>query len=130
MPGCGKTRVGKRLAALLGREHIDIDHVLEDELQTTCAEYICATEQNIVLIGMPGCGKTRVGKRLAALLGREHIEIDHVLEDELQSTCAEYICQHGEAAFRECETVVLRRMASRSGLVISCGGGVVTRAAN
>lgn len=91
---------------------------------------LSATEQNIVLIGMPGCGKTRVGERLAALLGREHIDIDHVLEDELQTTCAEYICQHGEAAFRESETEVLRRMASRSGLVISCGGGVVTRAEN
>lgn len=91
---------------------------------------LSATEQNIVLIGMPGCGKTRVGERLAALLGREHIDIDHVLEDELQTTCAEYICQHGEAAFRERETEVLRRMASRSELVISCGGGVVTRAEN
>ena len=91
---------------------------------------LSSTEQNIVLIGMPGCGKTRVGERLAALLGREHIDIDHVLEDELQTTCAEYIRQHGEAAFRERETEVLRRMASRSGLVISCGGGVVTRAEN
>ena len=63
-------------------------------------------------------------------MGREHIDIDHVLEDELQSTCAEYICQHGETAFRERETEVLRRMAARSGLVISCGGGVVARAEN
>ena len=86
--------------------------------------------ENIVLIGMPGCGKTRVGERLAALLGREHVDIDHVLEDELQTSCAEYICQHGEAAFRERETEALRRTAARSGLVISCGGGVVTREEN
>ena len=53
-----------------------------------------------------------------------------MLEDELQSTCAEYICQHGEAGSRERETEALRRMHARSGLVISCGGGVVTSAEN
>lgn len=105
-------------------ELIDMDRILE------VTDRLSATEQNIILIGMPGCGKTRVGERLAALLGREHVDIDHVLEDELQTTCAEYIRLHGEAAFRGHETEALRRMAARSGLVISCGGGVVTHAEN
>lgn len=87
-------------------------------------------ELNIVLIGMPGSGKTRVGRELARMLGRDHIDIDHVLEERLQTSCSDYINMHGEAAFREAETAALADVAARSSLVISCGGGVVTREAN
>lgn len=91
---------------------------------------LSATEQNITLIGMPGCGKTRVGERLAELLGRTHVDIDHALESELGTSCAEFIGTQGEEAFRARETEVLGRVAAQSGLVISCGGGVVTRPEN
>lgn len=93
-------------------------------------ERLSATEQNIALIGMPGCGKTRVGERLAEQLGREHVDIDRVLSDELGVTCAEFIESEGEQAFRVRETEMLGRIAAQSGLVISCGGGVVTRPEN
>ncbi|MDO4436752.1 MAG: shikimate kinase [Coriobacteriaceae bacterium] len=94
------------------------------------AERLSATEQNITLIGMPGCGKTRVGERLSELTGRERVDIDHVLEELLGMSCAEYIGTKGEAAFREQEHRALREVSSRSGLIISCGGGVVTREEN
>ena len=87
-------------------------------------------ELNIALIGMPGSGKTRVGRELARMLGRDHIDIDHVLEERLQTSCSDYINTHGEAAFREAETAALADVAARSSLVISCGGGVVTHEAN
>ena len=93
-------------------------------------ERLSATEQNIALIGMPGSGKTRVGEHLAKLLGREHIDIDRALEEKLDCSCASFIESRGEAAFREQETAVLGEIAARSGLVISCGGGVVTRPEN
>lgn len=89
-----------------------------------------AAEENIALIGMPGAGKTRVGSELAALLGREHIDIDAELENVLGTTCSDFITSQGEDAFRHQETEALRRIAGRSGLVISCGGGVVTRQEN
>lgn len=87
-------------------------------------------ELNIALIGMPGSGKTRVGAELARLLGRDHVDIDHVLEERLQMSCGDYITAFGEAAFRNEETRALADVAARSGLVISCGGGVVTRERN
>lgn len=93
-------------------------------------ERLSASEQNVTLIGMPGCGKTRVGENLARLLGREHVDIDRALEAELGCTCAEFITENGEGAFREHESAVLAQVARRSHLVVSCGGGVVTREEN
>ena len=93
-------------------------------------ERLSATEQSIAIIGMPGCGKTQVGEALAAMLGREHVDIDRELEREIGMNCADFILVEGEKAFRERETEVLGRVAARSGLVISCGGGVVERAGN
>ena len=91
---------------------------------------LSATEQNVALIGMPGSGKTHVGENLAKLLGREHIDIDRVLDEKLGRSCASFIESEGEEAFREQETAVLSEIAARSGLVVSCGGGVVTRPEN
>lgn len=93
-------------------------------------ERLSASEQNISLIGMPGSGKTHVGEHLAKLLGREHVDIDHVLEDRLGCSCADFIESEGEDAFRDQESSALSEVAARSGLVISCGGGVVTRDGN
>lgn len=103
---------------------IDMDRILEVTAR------LAASEENIALIGMPGAGKTRVGQHLARLLGREHIDIDHALAAELGCSCAAFIEREGEQVFRERETAVLARVAARSGLVVSCGGGVVTRDEN
>ena len=91
---------------------------------------LSASEQNIALIGMPGSGKTRVGQRLAALLGREHIDADVFFQQRYGIGCADFIEREGEASFREAETACLRQLGSRSNLIISCGGGVVTRPEN
>ena len=88
------------------------------------------TEQNIALIGMPGSGKTRVGEQLANLLGREHVDIDKALQQRLGTSCSSYILENGEAAFREQETIVLSEIARSSRLIISTGGGIVTREEN
>ena len=94
------------------------------------AARLSASEQNVALIGMPGCGKTRVGEQLSQILGREHVDIDHALEARLGTTCADFIKTQGEDAFRREETALLSDVAKRSRLVISCGGGVVTRREN
>lgn len=91
---------------------------------------LSATEQSIALIGMPGCGKSRIGAQLAIKLGRKFVDIDRALEDEMGCTCAEYIEREGEEAFREQETAMLAKTAAQSGLVVSCGGGVVEREGN
>ena len=91
---------------------------------------LAATEQNVAIIGMPGCGKTRGGKALASLLDRPFVDIDQELESRLGCSCSEYIEQQGEEAFRQQETACLADVSKRSGQVISCGGGVVTRPEN
>ena len=87
-------------------------------------------KDNITLIGMPGSGKTRVGEQIALLTGREHIDLDRALEERLGMPCADFIVERGEAAFREQETAALADISKRSGLVLSTGGGVVTRDEN
>lgn len=91
---------------------------------------ISNSEQNIALIGMPGSGKTRVGQAIAARLGRTHVDLDWELERRLGRSCSDVITTEGEDAFRAEETATLSDIAKQSGLVISCGGGVVTRPEN
>lgn len=85
--------------------------------------------ENIILIGMPGCGKTTVGKLLAQELGREFVDADEVLSARL-GPIPEFFKQYGEEAFRKEETAVLRELGSRSGIVLATGGGCVTRKEN
>lgn len=82
-------------------------------------------KENIILIGMPGVGKTTVGKALGETLGRTWIDVDQELEKEIGNV-SQYIVDHGEEAFREKERDMLAKIGSQSGLVISTGGGCVT----
>ncbi|MBR5534962.1 MAG: shikimate kinase [Ruminiclostridium sp.] len=84
-------------------------------------------KENRILIGMPGCGKSTVGKELADLLGRPFVDCDEEIEKAMGMTCADFILSAGEAAFRAKETEVLAQLGKMSGLVISTGGGAVTR---
>lgn len=86
--------------------------------------------QNLVLIGMPGCGKTTVGKLLASRLGRPFFDADAELLSKLGCDIPTFFASRGEAAFREAETAVLAALGSRSGCVIATGGGCVTRPEN
>ena len=86
--------------------------------------------QNIILIGMPGCGKTTVGKALADALGRPFYDADAVLEQRLGMSIPDFFAKYGEDSFRDAETEVLRELGKQSGLVLATGGGCVTRAEN
>lgn len=86
--------------------------------------------ENIILIGMPGCGKSTIGSALAQKSGRTFIDIDDEIEKIAQRSCGDIITQDGESAFRQLETQVLERYAIDSHLVIATGGGCVTRAEN
>ena len=80
---------------------------------------------NIVLIGMPGCGKTTVGQALAALTGREAIDIDHRIEERAGKPIPEIFAQEGEGAFRTLERQETAEAGKLSGKIILTGGGVV-----
>lgn len=86
--------------------------------------------ENIVLIGMPGCGKTTIGKILAQETGKTFVDIDAEIERVSQMTIPDIFAKYGEDHFRRIETQVLTEFGQKSGLVIATGGGCVTREEN
>ncbi len=94
------------------------------------AEKIEANTKSIILIGMPGCGKTTLGKRLAEKLGRPFYDADDVFTKTYEISPAEVITSEGEEVFREMEHRIAAELGKLSGAVISMGGGVITREYN
>ena len=82
-------------------------------------------KENIILIGMPGVGKTTVGKAIGKEMGRTCIDVDQELAKEI-GDISTYITEQGEAAFREKEAEMIAKLGTETGLVISTGGGCVT----
>ena len=80
---------------------------------------------NIVLIGMPGCGKTTVGEALARLTGREAIDIDQRIVQTAGRSIPDIFARDGEATFRELERRETAEAGKLSGKIILTGGGVV-----
>ena len=91
---------------------------------------IARRTENIVLIGMPGCGKSTVGRLIAEKLGRSFLDADMELSKRAGRSVPEIINRDGEDAFRRLETECAAELGKRSGAVIACGGGVVTREEN
>ena len=89
-----------------------------------------ASKENIVLIGMPGVGKTSTGEALARLLNRPWIDTDLLIKQKAHCDASTYLQTHGEAAFRRLEHEVIQEISSMSSAVISCGGGVVVTPSN
>ena len=85
--------------------------------------------ENLILIGMPGSGKSTVGKLLAKSLGRDFQDADRVLEEKY-GPIPEIFKARGEEAFRSLETKVLEELGKQSSLVIATGGGCVTKEEN
>lgn len=85
--------------------------------------------KNIVLIGMPGCGKSTFGKRLAKKLALPFYDADTVLEEREQRTIKDFFAE-SEDAFRAAETRTLAQLAQLQGAVIATGGGAVKRREN
>lgn len=85
---------------------------------------------NIVLIGMPGCGKSTIGKLLAQSLERDFIDCDDFVEEKSGMTIPEIFEKFGEEEFRKLETRAAIELAKRRDIVISTGGGCVERKEN
>ncbi len=86
--------------------------------------------QNIVIIGMPGSGKTAVSTMLAERLGRKIFDTDTIVSEKAGMTIPEIFAVQGEAGFRKLETEATAEVGKLSGNIISTGGGVVTVAEN
>ena len=86
--------------------------------------------ENIVLIGMPGCGKSTVGKALAALCGKAFQDADARIEALAGKSIPRIFAEDGEAVFRDWESKALAELGKQSSLVIATGGGCVTKERN
>lgn len=93
-------------------------------------ERLAGESENLILVGMPGCGKKTVGKRLAERLGRPFVSSDRLVEALTGLSIPEVFARHGEDAFRALETRALSLVCARTGCVIATGGGCVTRPEN
>ena len=80
---------------------------------------------NVSLIGMPGCGKSTIGRMLAAQLGKTFVDLDEQIEKKAGRSIPDIFAREGESAFRRLEAEALAETAARGGQVIACGGGVV-----
>ncbi len=90
---------------------------------------ILKDKRNIVLIGMPGSGKTTVGKALAEKLGKSFVDTDDIITQEY-GCISDIFTEKGEDFFRDIESVAVKKVALQNGLVIATGGGAVLRQEN
>jgi shikimate kinase len=84
----------------------------------------------VVLVGMPGCGKSTAGRQLARQLGWRFADSDAEIEHQIGGSIRAYFDRHGEEAFRELERHAIERLAEPSQLVLATGGGAVLRPEN
>ncbi len=104
------------------------------ELPDNCIAHIHRTlrrqMENIILIGMPGCGKSTIGQALAQKLGKTFVDADAEIVQAAVCDIPTIFAREGEQGFRDWETHVLGELGKKSGLVIATGGGCVTQARN
>ncbi len=122
------------LYMLVAQAHEAAEYFLEKEITKTRIEEICEqierSVENIVLIGMPGVGKTTMGEYIARRLGRECMDIDRLIEERMAMPIPEIFSVYGEEKFRDMETDIIREYSGKQGLVIATGGGAIMRKVN
>ena len=79
----------------------------------------------IYLIGLPGVGKSTVGKELANRIGYDYVDLDLYIEEFMNKPIPEIFSEFGEDFFRELEKKALNDMLSKENVVVACGGGIV-----
>jgi shikimate kinase len=84
----------------------------------------------IIFVGLPGSGKTTIGRQLARRLGLPFVDSDHVIESRLGCSIREFFAREGEVSFRDVEQQVLADLTQSHEGVISTGGGAVLRESN
>lgn len=103
--------------------------ILADEARKI-RDDIFLSKCNIVLVGMPGSGKTTIGRQVAKKIGKVHVDLDDEFYKEFKIRPDRVIAEMGEAKFRDMESKIARKFGKMNNIVISTGGGVVTREEN
>ncbi len=109
---------------------IFLDKKIDDSEIDRITSIIAAETGNLVLVGMPGCGKSTVGAMLSEKLGREVIDTDEMIVKKAGMTIPEIFAKYGESYFRALEHACVCEAGKQSGKIIATGGGAVTREDN
>ncbi len=103
-----------------------IDAFVCEKIENALTMEMC----NIVLVGMAGCGKSTVGKALAARLNKTFVDTDDIVEQTENKPTPEIITEKGEDYFRQCESSAVKSVGREKSQIIATGGGVITRQEN
>ena len=103
---------------------------INDGVISEIYSHLISELQNIIFVGMPGCGKTTIATHVAAALGRPLIDLDASVIELAGKSIPEIFSNDGEEKFRKLETAVLQKYGKESGIVIATGGGSVTQPEN
>ncbi len=103
---------------------------IADEAVEKIERRLAAEKENIVLIGMPGCGKSTIGRMLAEAAGRRFTDIDELIVEREGRSIPSIFEEGGEELFRQIEIAAVDSLKHETGIIIACGGGVVTREEN
>lgn len=101
-----------------------------DDVYESLHDGLLRCKRNIVLLGMPSCGKSTIGRELASRSGRRFVDIDEVIALQTGMEIPEIFAREGEDGFRRRETSAIESVAAEQGLVIATGGGAVLREEN
>ncbi|OQA49641.1 MAG: Shikimate kinase [Firmicutes bacterium ADurb.Bin300] len=112
-------------ASSVYQAQIFLDEQFDSSLIDTIKKKLLVDKRNITLIGMPGSGKSNIGRTLAQTLERSYIDIDHEIEKAEMMSVSDIFSTRGEAYFREAERNVTLKFCKESGYIISTGGGAV-----
>lgn len=107
-----------------------LDKKLESNLISRTYHQILRKNSNIVLIGMPTCGKSTIGKQLAERFHLDYLDTDKMIIDEIGMPIKDYFAKYGEESFREVEKEIVRHIYQMAPKVISTGGGVIKNKIN
>ena len=91
---------------------------------------VLSQKDNIVLVGMPSCGKSTVGKRLSALTGKKFVDTDEAIVEKIGMPISRYFEENGEASFRQVESEVIAQISAGNNQIIATGGGAVLKQEN
>ena len=103
--------------------------ITDYELEDVLSQYI-RNNLNIVLVGMPGAGKTTIGRKLGKLLNRKHFDLDRQFYLEYGISPQDYLNNKDEESFRQKEKLVVEKLGNLKGVVISTSGGAVSKIEN
>lgn len=122
------------LTMLVAQAHMSAEkfidsHIPEEKIELIVAE-LASVRKNIVLIGMPGCGKSTVSALLGQALKREVVDTDSLVVENEKRSIPEIFASDGEEYFRACETKAVSDCTKKSTLIIATGGGAVLREEN